>query len=111
MAGEEMPWTLKGVSDEIRIAARDAAEKTGKTVGEWLSDVIRTVEEEERLMNKTRNADAQATPAATPDDGSGLKEELSRLANRLDDVERKTDSALEKILERLEEMRNTDQGE
>ncbi|MDE2362445.1 MAG: SEL1-like repeat protein [Hyphomicrobiales bacterium] len=34
------PWNIKGVDSETRDAAREAAEREGLTVGEWLNDVI-----------------------------------------------------------------------
>ena len=35
-----MPWSVKGVSDEAREIAKQAAAEHGMTIGDWLSTVI-----------------------------------------------------------------------
>ena len=34
------PWSIKGVDFDARDAAREAAQREGMTLGEWLNDVI-----------------------------------------------------------------------
>ncbi len=40
------PWNLRGLRPEAREAARDAARRSGMSVGEWLNSVIRPADEE-----------------------------------------------------------------
>jgi len=40
------PWNLRGLHPEARAAARDAARRSGMSVGEWLNTVIQPVDEE-----------------------------------------------------------------
>ena len=40
------PWNLRGLRPEARAAARDAARRSGMSVGEWLNTVIRPDDEE-----------------------------------------------------------------
>ncbi len=39
------PWNLRGLRPEARAAARDAARRSGMSVGEWLNTVIRPADE------------------------------------------------------------------
>ena len=39
-----MPWSIKGVSQDARALAKKAASERGITIGEWLSEVIRTTD-------------------------------------------------------------------
>ena len=41
------PWDLRGLRPEVRAAAREAACRSGMTVGEWLNTLIRSAEERE----------------------------------------------------------------
>ena len=41
------PWNLRGLRPEARAAARDAARRSGMSVGEWLNTVIQPTEEED----------------------------------------------------------------
>ncbi len=43
------PWNLRGLRPETREAARDAARRSGMSVGEWLNDVIRPEQDDARL--------------------------------------------------------------
>lgn len=99
MTSDDVPWTLKGVSEDIRTAAREAAEQTGQTVGEWLSGMIRTVEAQERLEIQSRDREARAAGG-----DEALRAELLRLGQRLDQVEHKTEAAFNQILQRLDDL-------
>ena len=104
MSGNDLPWALKGVSDEIRAAAREAAERTGQTVGEWLSQVIRATEAEERYMEQPSDA------AAPEGDETALREQITRLEQRLAELEQKTDAAIGDIQQRLNEIQSDGSG-
>jgi localization factor PodJL len=41
------PWNLRGLRPEAREAARDAARRSGVSVGEWLNSVIRPADEDD----------------------------------------------------------------
>jgi localization factor PodJL len=41
------PWNLRGLRPEARSAAREAARRSGLSVGEWLNSVIQPVEEDD----------------------------------------------------------------
>ncbi len=41
------PWNLRGLRPEARAAAREAARRSGMSVGEWLNDVIQPADEED----------------------------------------------------------------
>jgi len=36
-----IPWSVKGIDNEAREAAKHAARRSGMTLGEWLNTVIR----------------------------------------------------------------------
>ena len=42
------PWNLRGLRPETRKAAREAARRTGMSVGEWLNSVIEPDEDDDR---------------------------------------------------------------
>lgn len=87
MSEEDIPWTLKGVSEKARVAARRAAEGAGQTLGEWLSETIRTTEVEEQWT-----ASAQGSDTAT--DGEAVWTALTRLEQRMADIEHRLEEAL-----------------
>src|SRR5262249_34551287 len=41
------PWNLRGLHPEARAAARDAARRSGMSVGEWLNSVVEPTEAED----------------------------------------------------------------
>ncbi len=49
------PWNLRGLRPETREAARDAARRSGMSVGEWLNSVIR--EDDDDHGEPMRSAD------------------------------------------------------
>src|SRR5262245_40144774 len=50
-----IPWSVKGIDDEAREAAKHAARRSGMTLGEWLNTVIHEQADE---------ADPQTKPPA-----------------------------------------------
>ena len=65
-------WTVRGVSPETRAAAKRAAQRAGKTLGEWVDDALRRAATE-RLT--------EALPAVHggPDTAKALEAVLGRL--------------------------------
>lgn len=104
MVGEDFPWTLKGVSDEARAAARKAAEKAGRSVGEWLSDVIRAVEAVESRVDVGMAQRADAGPDSRTVVDQEILAAIDRLERRIEQVDRDAKAAIDKILERLGEQ-------
>jgi localization factor PodJL len=51
------PWNLRGLRPEARAAARDAARRSGMSVGEWLNSVIRPAEERETESRRSARPD------------------------------------------------------
>jgi localization factor PodJL len=63
MADYGLPWSIKGVSAEARIAAREAAKRAGLPVGVWLTRTIREIAAAEAEARK----DAPSPEATSPD--------------------------------------------
>lgn len=67
-----VPWNIKGVRPEVRDSARQAARRSGMSVGEWLNHVIAEQAtddedydqpdnlEEERAAERAREADRKS---------------------------------------------------
>jgi localization factor PodJL len=51
------PWNLRGLRPAARAAARDAARRSGMSVGEWLNTVIRPAEERETESRRSAPPD------------------------------------------------------
>ena len=43
------PWNVRGIDGPVRETAREAARRSGMSLGEWLNDVIVETAEEEGL--------------------------------------------------------------
>jgi len=95
MSDDDLPWALRGVSQEARAAARAAAEAADQTVGEWLGRLIRDTEAEER---DNPPEDGASHDVADPGEIAALRAEVARLERRLAAAE----DALNQIRERLD---------
>ena len=66
------PWNLRGLRPEARAAAREAARRSGMSVGEWLNTVIRPAEDREagprRSARSERVEGGYGLRGARPDD-------------------------------------------
>jgi localization factor PodJL len=51
------PWNLRGLRPEARAAARDAARRSGMSVGQWLNTVIRPAEERDTESRRSAPPD------------------------------------------------------
>ncbi len=60
------PWSVKGVSDTARRAARDAADAAGMNLGEWLNQVIATANEQANEPPPQPAPPPQVDPSAFP---------------------------------------------
>jgi localization factor PodJL len=70
-------WEIEGVDSQTRESAREAARRSGMSVGDWLDSII---------GDRAGNA-AAAPAAASPDEA----DDLARVRGRLDDVSRQLD--------------------
>jgi len=71
MVDPSMPWSLKGISDEAREFAKQAADESQVPVGAWVSGVIRSAAMQESGAGYIPTAAAQPaadTPAPTVQD-------------------------------------------
>jgi len=64
MVDPSMPWSLKGISDEARDFAKQAADESQVPVGTWVSGVIRAAALQEQDSSTGHNPVAAAQPAA-----------------------------------------------
>lgn len=69
-------WQVKGVSPETREAVKQAARKTGKTIGQWTNETLHR----EAVADITGQKDLPATLE--------LNEQLTALNAKLDDMRR-----------------------
>ena len=74
-----VPWSVKGIRPEARETAKEAARRSGMSLGEWLNSVI---------LHQAAEDGVQAPPLAYDDDDSDGGD-LSTVHNRLDDLTRR----------------------
>jgi localization factor PodJL len=87
-----IPWSVKGIDPDIRAAAKDAARRSGMTLGEWLNSVIldqstdakRVATSQHETAAKDFSADEE--PSGGRDDTTirleDIAQQLTRLAQR-----------------------------
>jgi len=62
---KHMPWHVKGIDPEAREVARDAARRSGLSVGRWLNSlIINAATTADRALPRDRNAASAASTAA-----------------------------------------------
>jgi localization factor PodJL len=74
-----VPWSVKGIRPEARETAKEAARRSGMSLGEWLNSVI---------LHQAAEDGVQA-PALGYDDDDSDGHELSTVHQRLDDLTRR----------------------
>jgi localization factor PodJL len=75
-----VPWSVKGLKPEARETAREAARRSGMSLGEWLNSVI--------LHQAAENG---VQPSSYDDDESN---ELASVHHRLDELTRRIDQVM-----------------
>lgn len=90
------PWSVKGIDPKTRGAAKEAARRSGQTLGEWLNQAIMAHEDQ---MDKNTAPAHRPSDAKTGDDGDWrlsaapetqrVADALQRLAQRLESSERR----------------------
>jgi localization factor PodJL len=107
------PWSVKGVDPEAREAAKIAARRAGLTVGQWLTQTIRSTAAEQ-LRNGGRGAFAADPAAATAGDGytapppaptmQAIFESIQKLSARIEAAESKAAAAIAPLTEQVDEL-------
>ena len=77
-----IPWSVKGIEPETREAAKDAARRSGMTLGEWLNSKILNSADEQDSAPPVRHQRASPARAETSIRLEDIAEQLSRIARR-----------------------------
>ena len=77
-----IPWSVKGIEPETREAAKDAARRSGMTLGEWLNSKILDSADEQESVPPARHQRASPARAETSIRLEDIAEQLSRIARR-----------------------------
>jgi localization factor PodJL len=85
-----IPWSVKGIEPEVREAAKDAARRSGMTLGEWLNSMILDQadggQSESRDFQGASRAEAVYARAPARDEATkrleDIADQLSRIARR-----------------------------
>ncbi len=107
-----VPWSVKGIEPEAREAAKVAARREGKTLGQWLNEKIIDASDEE---DAEFSADTALRPPASSSgnpmpqqalqiDFSPVTDALRDLVHRLERSERRSENALTGLDETLADM-------
>ena len=108
-----IPWSVKGIEPETREAAKEAARRSGMTLGEWLNTKILDSADEAEPAPAARHQRPSAARAETSIRLEDIAEQLSRIARREQNTApsrqamsrrtgRRTRKNLAKILNRVE---------
>ena len=77
-----IPWSVKGIEPETREAAKEAARRSGMTLGEWLNTKILDSAEEPETASPARHQRPSAYRGETSIRLEDIAEQLSRIARR-----------------------------
>lgn len=77
-----IPWSVKGIEPETREAAKDAARRSGMTLGEWLNSKILDSADEHESAPAARHQRATPARAETSIRLEDIAEQLARIARR-----------------------------
>ena len=78
-----VPWSVKGIRPEARETVKEAARRSGVSLGEWLNSVI---------IEQAAQEGVQALSLVDEDSDS---EEISTVNQRLDDLTRRIEQLVE----------------
>ncbi len=83
-----IPWSVKGIEPEARVAAKQAAQQAGMTLGQWLNSVILTSKSAESASDADADAAHWSPPTSKSDQElATLHAALTDMARRFDEVE------------------------
>lgn len=106
-----IPWSVKGIEPETREAAKEAARRSGMTLGEWLNSKILDSADEQESAPPPRQQRASPARAETSIRLEDIAEQLSRIARReqhtapsgyVSETRLEDEENLNKILNRIE---------
>jgi localization factor PodJL len=83
------PWNLRGLRPETRAAARDAARRSGMSVGEWLNTVIQPTDEDEWSADFEREPEDRSPRGVRHEDHDRYGGESWRRQDREPDAQRR----------------------
>jgi localization factor PodJL len=93
-----IPWSVKGIEQQARAAAKEAARQSGMTIGEWLNSVImESADGNDDLERRYRRPPYRPRQAqrAEQSDGEDVTLRLEEIADQLHDMARHdSDTAL-----------------
>lgn len=83
-----VPWNIKGVRPEVRDSARQAARRSGMSVGEWLNHVIaeQAPDDDEDYDQPDNLEEERAAERAREAERAQLTERLDRLDQRIGEI-------------------------
>ena len=98
-----VPWSIRGIDDDIRDAARAAARRSGLSVSEWLNDLIAKQAAAEGIAPaRSRHEDDDVDGDAEADAVADAVQRLTRRIRAMDDNSRATLSGLQDRLDEIE---------
>jgi len=112
-----IPWSVKGIEQQARAAAKEAARQSGMTIGEWLNTVILDSADGDDLERRYRRPPYRPKPLPGTGQGEGedvtlrleeIAEQLHTIARHESDtafsrqLSPEDDNRLQAILERLD---------
>ena len=106
-----IPWSVKGIEPETREAAKEAARRSGMTLGEWLNSKILDSADDQESAPPPRHQRAAPARAETSIRLEDIAEQLSRIARReqqtapagyVSETRLEDEENLNKILNRIE---------
>ena len=77
-----IPWSVKGIEPDAREAAKQAARRSGMTLGEWLNSTIKDTADSKAVSPKPAQIARQRPHVAAPSSNHALE----RTASRLEDI-------------------------
>jgi len=104
-----IPWSVKGIEPEAREAAKQAARRSGLTLGAWLNQVIMDSGTDEVAGEET-TAPERDLISLTSNEATGLRDPLSdtdsvrQVADRLSQSERRTAELARKLEQSLSQI-------
>lgn len=97
-----VPWSIRGIDDDIREAARVAARRSGVSVSEWLNDLIaRQAAAQGITPSQSHGDDDEADGDA---DVHAVAEVVRRLTRRIRAMDENSRAALSGLQDRLDEI-------
>jgi localization factor PodJL len=88
-----VPWHVKGIHPDAREVAREAARRSGVSVGAWLNSLIITAaEQDESPMDESPPAPAASPAPAPPAARTPAGEELTTIGRQIDELKWRLES-------------------